>query len=110
MVAFESEGRLHFEDNGGTVAVRRAKLGDQVIIMMTSHKVLHFHWAIFHHHQNHCHHDLFREFGLVWHRFLGGTMRLNIGLTLGKGHLGENYDGDDQCRYDGADASVDMLC
>ena len=31
MVAFESEGRLHFEDNGGTVAVRRAKLGDQVI-------------------------------------------------------------------------------
>ena len=29
MVAFESEGRLHFEDNGGTVAVRRAKLGDQ---------------------------------------------------------------------------------
>ena len=30
MVAFESEGRLFFEDNGGTVAVRRAKLGDQV--------------------------------------------------------------------------------
>ena len=34
MVAFESEGRLHFEDNGGTVAVRRAKLADQVIIMI----------------------------------------------------------------------------
>ena len=46
----------------------------------------------------------------MWQRFLGEKMRLNIGLTLGKGHLGENYDGDDQCRYDGADASVVMLC
>ena len=36
MVAFESEGRLHFEDNGGTVAVRRAKLGDQVKTGMSS--------------------------------------------------------------------------
>ena len=30
LVAFESGGRVHFEDNGGTVVVSRAKLGDQV--------------------------------------------------------------------------------
>jgi len=29
LVAFESGGRVHFEDNGGTVVVSRAKLGDQ---------------------------------------------------------------------------------
>ena len=45
----------------------------------------------------------------MWLRDLGGMMRLNIGSMLGKGHLGEIYDGGDEYHYDGEHAIM-LIC